>query len=67
MNFSRNILYRFAIKEVAGGWERLHNEELHNLYPSINIIKLIKSRTKWAGHVARIGEMRCAQNIDLVT
>jgi hypothetical protein len=31
-------------EEVAGGWRRLHNEELHNLYPSTNIIRVIKSR-----------------------
>jgi hypothetical protein len=31
-------------KEVAGGWRRLHNEELHNLYTSPNIIRVNKSR-----------------------
>jgi hypothetical protein len=31
-------------EEVAGGWRTLHNEELHNLYASPNIIKVIKSR-----------------------
>jgi hypothetical protein len=31
-------------EEVAGGWRRLHNEELHNFYASPNIIKVIKSR-----------------------
>jgi hypothetical protein len=31
-------------EEVAGGWRRLHNEELHNLYTSPNIIRVIKSR-----------------------
>jgi hypothetical protein len=31
-------------EEVAGGWRRLHNEELHNLYASPNIIRVIKSR-----------------------
>jgi hypothetical protein len=31
-------------EEVAGGWRRLHNEELHNLFASSNIIRLIKSR-----------------------
>jgi hypothetical protein len=31
-------------EEVAGGWRRLHNEELHSLYVSPNIIRVIKSR-----------------------
>jgi hypothetical protein len=51
-------------EEVAGGWRRLHNEELHNLYASPNIIRVIKSKSMiWAGHVARTGEMRNACNI----
>jgi hypothetical protein len=42
--------------EVTGGWRKLHNEELHNLYSSSSIIKMIKSRRmRWAGHVARMG------------
>jgi hypothetical protein len=43
--------------EVTGDWRKLHNEELHNLYSSPSIIRLIKSRRmRWVGHVARIGE-----------
>jgi hypothetical protein len=39
-----------------GGWKKLHNEELHDLYSSPSIIRMIKSRRKrWAGHVARMG------------
>jgi hypothetical protein len=51
-------------EEVVGGWRRLHNAELHKLYASSNIIRVIKSRrVRFAGHVARIGEMRSAFNI----
>jgi hypothetical protein len=45
--FENRVLRRiFGPKreEVAGGWRRLHNEELHNFYASSNIIKVIKSR-----------------------
>jgi len=42
--------------EVTGGWRKLHNEELTDLYSSPNIIRMIKSRRmSWAGHVARMG------------
>jgi hypothetical protein len=43
--------------EVTGSWRNLHNGELHNLYSSPNIIRMIKSRRmRWTWHVARIGE-----------
>jgi hypothetical protein len=44
-------------EEVAGGWRRLHNEELHKLNDSQNIIRVIESRRmRWAGYVARVEE-----------
>jgi cyclophilin family peptidyl-prolyl cis-trans isomerase len=48
---------------LAGGWRRLRYEELHNLYDSPNIIRVIKSKMIRTGHVARMGEMRNAYNI----
>jgi hypothetical protein len=56
--FENRVLRRaFGPKrdEVTGKWRRLHNEELHDLYSSPNIVRVIKSRImKWAGHVARM-------------
>jgi hypothetical protein len=50
----------FGLKrdEVTGDWRKLHNEELHNLYSSSNIIRIIKSRMRWARNVARMGRRR---------
>jgi hypothetical protein len=57
--FENKVLRRiFGPKrdEVTGEWRRLHNNELHALYSSPNIIPVIKSRRlRWTGHVARMG------------
>jgi hypothetical protein len=46
-------------REEDGSWRKLHNDELHDLYSSPNIVWVIKSRRmRWAGHVARMGEGR---------
>jgi hypothetical protein len=55
--FEDRVLRR--IFGVKGGWRKLHNEELHNLYSSPSIIRIIKSRRmRWAGQVAIMGEKR---------
>jgi hypothetical protein len=49
---------------VTGGWRELRNEELHGLYSSHSIIRVIKARRmRWAGHVAHMGEVRGSYNI----
>jgi hypothetical protein len=62
--FENRVLSRiFGLKgdEVTGGWRKLHNEGLHNLYSSPNIVRVIKSRSmKWAGHVEHVGEKKNA-------
>jgi hypothetical protein len=60
--FENRVLRRiFGPKrdEVTGEWRKLHNEELHDVYSSPNIITQVMSdRMRWAGHVARMREER---------
>jgi hypothetical protein len=64
--FENRVLRRiFGRKrdEVMGGWRKLHNEELHGLYSSPSIVRVIKARRmRSAGHVARTGEVKGAYN-----
>ena len=58
--FENMVLRRiFGLRrdEVTREWRKLHNEDLNDLYPSPNNVRVIKSRrTIWSGHVARMGE-----------
>jgi hypothetical protein len=65
--FENRVLSRiFELKrdEVTGYWRKLHNEELHKIYPSPSIIRMIKSKNmRWTRHVTRMGEKRNAYRI----
>jgi hypothetical protein len=59
--FKNRVLRRiFGPKrdEVMGGWKKLHNEELRDLYSLPNIIRIFKSRMRWVGHVVQMGEKK---------
>jgi hypothetical protein len=57
-DFENRVLRKMfgPIREEDGSWRKLHNDELHSLYFSPNIVRVIKSRRMmWEGHVARMG------------
>jgi hypothetical protein len=64
--FENRVLRRIfgPKRDGDGSWRKFHNDELHSLYSSPNIVRVIKSmRTRWARHVARMGEGRSVYRI----
>jgi hypothetical protein len=60
-NFENRLLRRIRGPEgekMTGAWRKLHNDELHNLYSSPNILMIKSRKIRWAGHEALVGEMR---------
>jgi hypothetical protein len=64
--FENRVLRRIfgPKREEDGSWRKLHNDELHSLYSSLNIFSVIKSRRmRWAEHIACMGEGRSVYRI----
>jgi hypothetical protein len=63
--FENRVLRIFGPeREEDGSWRKLHNGELHSLYSTPNIVRVMKSRRmRWAGHVARVGEGRVVYRV----
>jgi hypothetical protein len=64
--FENRVLRRvFGPKrdEVTGEWRKLHNEKLNDLYSLPNIVRVVKSTMRWAGHAVRMGEERAVHRV----
>ena len=63
LRVSKNRVLRIFVSkrdEVTGEWRKIHSEKLNDLYSAPNIDRVIKSRMRWARHVARMGNRRGA-------
>jgi hypothetical protein len=57
--FENRVLIFGPKREEDGSWKKLHNDELHSLYSSLNVVRVIKlRRVRWAAHMTRMGEGR---------
>ena len=66
MVFENRVLRRIfgpTRDEVTGEWRKIHNEGLNDLYCSPNIVRVVKSRMRWARHLARMGKRRGAYRV----
>ena len=58
-NMALRRIFRPRMEEITEEWRRLHNDELNDVYPLLNIVRVIKSRRmRWAGLVACMVEER---------